>query len=208
MPSVTPTRSAMLELREERRGMVEGYQFLDETRLVLAAELLHELERFERLQAELDHATAAAYRLLESALARHGLEGLQAYPALRPRGAALQSERRTVLGVSTEAVVLSYPADEPPAVFPSPEAEACRRAFADLLPRVARLAGSRGNLERLSQAYLRTARRARALEDVLLPELDRTLADLDEALEDLDREEAVRVRSCPAARSGETAPDT
>lgn len=188
--------------------MVEGYQFLDETRLVLAAELLQELKRFEGLQAELDEASAAAYRLLEGALARHGLEGLQAYPALRPRGAALRSERRTVLGVSTEAVVLAYPADEPPAVLASPEAEACRRAFAALLPQAARLGASRGNLERLSQAYLRTARRARALEDVLLPEVDHTLADLEEALEDLDREEAVRVRSRPAARSGEIGTDT
>jgi V/A-type H+-transporting ATPase subunit D len=203
MPDVTPTRSAVLELREERRGMAEGYRFLDETRLVLAAEMLDELKRYEALQAEFQRLSAAANRALEDALARHGLEGLHAYPAIRPRGAALASDRRSVLGVPCEAVSLAYPAEEPPALLASPEAEACRRAFAGLLPLAARLAAARGNVERLSEAYLRTARRARALEDVLLPEVDRTLASLEEALEDIDREEAVRVRHRPGAGPGQ-----
>jgi V/A-type H+-transporting ATPase subunit D len=197
MPTVTPTRSALLELREERRGMVEGYRFLDETRLVLAAELLQELGRYERLSAELEAVSAGVHRLLEHALARHGLDGLNAYPALQPTGSVLASEHRSVLGVLAESVTLAYPVDAPPAVLASPEAEVCRRAFAGLVPLAASVAAARGNVERLSQAYLRTARRARALEDVLLPEIDHTLAELDEALEDMDREEAVRVRHRP-----------
>jgi virulence factor Mce-like protein len=50
------------------------------------------------------------------------------------------------------------------------------------------------NLERLRAEYARTARRARAMEDVLLPEIDNTLSAIDTALEELEREEAVRVR--------------
>jgi V/A-type H+-transporting ATPase subunit D len=45
--------------------------------------------------------------------------------------------------------------------------------------------------------YIRTARRARALEDVLLPAMDETLKAVDAALEELDREEAIRVRLVP-----------
>ena len=80
------------------------------------------------------------------------------------------------------------------AVGASPEAELCRNAFSDLIPRAARLAVLSGNLERLRLEYTRTARRARALEDVLLPEIDDTLKDIDVALEELEREEAIRVR--------------
>ncbi|WP_462331025.1 V-type ATP synthase subunit D [Thiohalocapsa halophila] len=76
----------------------------------------------------------------------------------------------------------------------SPEAEACRAAFADLMPLAARLAVLTGNLERLRVEYLRTSRRARALEDVLLPEIDERLGVIDNALEEQEREEAVRVR--------------
>jgi V/A-type H+-transporting ATPase subunit D len=75
----------------------------------------------------------------------------------------------------------------------SPEADACRAAFADLLPVAARLAVLTGNLERLRGEYLRTFA-APALEDVLLPEMDARLAAIDNALEELEREEAVRVR--------------
>jgi len=38
------------------------------------------------------------------------------------------------------------------------------------------------------------ARRARAQEDVLLPEIDETLQEVDSALEEPEREEAIRVR--------------
>jgi V/A-type H+-transporting ATPase subunit D len=82
----------------------------------------------------------------------------------------------------------------------SPEAQACRTAFGALLPLAARLAVLSGNLERLRVEYLRTSRRARALEDVLLPETDARLAAIEAALEELEREEAVRVRQrSPAA---------
>ena len=42
--------------------------------------------------------------------------------------------------------------------------------------------------------YRRTARRTRALEDVLLPEIDETLRVIAASLEESEREEAIRVR--------------
>jgi V/A-type H+-transporting ATPase subunit D len=200
MTEITPTRSAVLELRAERQGMDEGYRFLDEKRLVLAAELLRELARYEQALVEYRAASAEAYRLLQQAAVRHGLEGLQVYPALRARSPMLRGTSRSVLGVLVEEVTLEALWEAPVADFASPEGDACRQAFARLLPLAARLAGLWGNIERLSQEYLKTARRARALEDVLLPEIDRTIVELEVALEDLDREEAVRLRSGRAHR--------
>ena len=60
-------------------------------------------------------------------------------------------------------------------------------------------ASSAGNLRRLAQEYRRTERRARALENVLLPEIDGALRFIEEQLDAVDQEEAVRVRN--AARS-------
>ena len=37
---VTPTRSVVLDLKDERRAMHEGYVFLDEKCLLLAGEML------------------------------------------------------------------------------------------------------------------------------------------------------------------------
>ncbi|MBF0418470.1 MAG: hypothetical protein HQL86_09515, partial [Magnetococcales bacterium] len=51
-----------------------------------------------------------------------------------------------------------------------------------------------GNLQRLLTEYRRTERRARALEDVILPELDEAIHEMEIRLEELDQEEAIRVR--------------
>ncbi len=54
MPNTIATRSAYLQLREERTGMREGYRFLDEQRLILAGELLQELAVCDTLQGSFE----------------------------------------------------------------------------------------------------------------------------------------------------------
>jgi len=198
---ITPTHSAFLELKEERVGMEEGYGFLDEKRLILAAEILGELGRYEKEMDGFRRESKKAAGALRAAVARHGLEGLGLCPNAIIPCADLRVEYRSVLGVTVQAAAWEMGRQEPPgpAVNASPEANECRDCFLDLVMRAARLAVHRGNLERLRIEYARTARRARALEDVLLPEIDDTLRVIDTALEELEREEAIRVRQ---VRSG------
>lgn len=180
--------------------MDEGYHFLDEKRLILAAAILGELQRYEAALAGLRTAYATAVEALKAALARHGLEELQAQPSSGPWQGVLAIRPRSVLGVVVNEVECGLPesAEVPPPAG-SPEAAVCRRRFADLLPLAAHLAAVTGNLERLSHEYARTARRARALEDVLLPELEQELKTIDTALEEQEREEAIRVRRTEVA---------
>ncbi len=53
MSELTPTRSVVLELKDERRAMHDGYVFLDEKCLLLAGEILRELGRHEALRRRL-----------------------------------------------------------------------------------------------------------------------------------------------------------
>jgi V/A-type H+-transporting ATPase subunit D len=195
----TPTRSAYLALREERQGMHEGYRFLDEKRLALAAGMISQLGSYQALEHQLRVAYAEAIRSLRGAVARHGLTGLYHYPPLPGPEQPLTCRQESLLGVvqlQTPEVWSNQVADERPAINASPEAERCRSDFARLLPLLAKLAVLAGNLLRLRDEYRRTARRARALEDVLLPELDEQLRFLDGALEEQEREEAIRARHC------------
>lgn len=194
--TLAPTQSAFLELKEERLGMQEGYRFLDEKRLVLAAEILAELARYESGLAAFEEDYARAAAALAEAIARHGTEDLGLYPIPSPMVGHLTLNPRSVLGVPVHDLVCRLDAGRPPppTPFASPEAERCRALFAALIPGAARLAASVGNLERLREAYARAARRARALEDVLLPEIDETLRTIDNALEEQAREEATRAR--------------
>jgi len=97
-----------------------------------------------------------------------------------------------VTGVQTCALPIFGPA--PPAVNPSPETEACRTAHARLAAKLVALAAVSTTLARLYAEYRRTVRRVRALQDVLLPELDADIADIDTRLEDIEREDAIAMR--------------
>jgi V/A-type H+/Na+-transporting ATPase subunit D len=195
MSDVTPTRSAVLELKEERRAMHDGYVFLDEKCLLLAAEILRELSRHETSRQRFLATYATAVASLQAAVARHGLHGLQVYPRAELPGAELQRTTRTLMGVRLQDVALRAEALLPAAAIdPSSEAETCRRAFAALLDATTHLAAVAGNLTRLSLEYRRSVRRAHALQDVLLPELDGTVADLETRLEEFEQEDAIWMR--------------
>jgi len=195
MSDLTPTRSAVVALTEERKAMRESYVFLDEKCLLLAQGLMQALRTYERLAAELGAAFGEATRALHGALARHGLEGLQAYPAADAVAAELAVKRGSLMGVAVQEARLSgigAPAVEP--LNPSPEAEECRELHLRALGIAAELAAVSGNLERLYAEYRRSVRRVRALHDVLLPEADREIGEIESRLEELDQDEAVWLR--------------
>lgn len=191
-----PTPSAALELKEERQLVREGYDFLDEKRLLLASELLRELSRYEKRLAEFTALYEKARETLVSATTQHGLQGLQVYPAVPLANARVRTSTQSYLGVSVieSELFLTLPEHPPYAELPSPEAESLKGIFTEILVVAASLAAMAGNLFRLVDEYRRTERRARALEDVLLPEIEETLHDILAHLEDTELEEIIRTR--------------
>jgi len=192
---VTPTRSAVVERKEERHAMHEGYVFLDEKTMLLAGEIVRQLREYEAKANRFAETQRTAVRALASAITQHGLEGLQIYPEgildeaeLLITDSALMGVRLLSAEITGDALPPVAPADA------SPEAEACRKAYVALLEQAAALAGLTGNLERLFLEYKRASRRARALQDVLLPELDHDIAELETRLEELEQEDAIWMR--------------
>jgi V/A-type H+-transporting ATPase subunit D len=193
---VTPTRSAYLELKDERQLIQEGYEFLDEKRMIVAQEMLRQLAAYRESLAAYTTAHEEAVAALAGATARHGLEGLTVYPPADLEDWELQRSTHRFLGV--ELIEPEGTSGEscrglPPA-FPSPEAELCGQRFVSLVSLSADLAARATNMRRLITEYVRTERRARALENVLLPEIDDSIGFMEEQLEALEQEEALRVR--------------
>jgi V/A-type H+-transporting ATPase subunit D len=191
---LTPTRSLLIVLTDERRTMREGYAFLDEKCLLLAGEMLRQARQHHLMAAELAVLQQSAAAALAGALARHGLHGLQVYPPAESHQ-RIRVEPRSLLGVTMlKAQVVGEPGIAAAAVNPSPEAEALRAAQRRVASKLAELAAVSVTLARLLAEYRRTVRRVRALQDVLLPELDADIADIDTRLEDLEREDAIAMR--------------
>ncbi|MEO5693915.1 MAG: V-type ATP synthase subunit D [Usitatibacter sp.] len=195
MSDLAPSRSVILDLRDERQTMAEGHAFLDEKCLLLAGEIVRELQRYDAERERIDALAVMAAAALQAALARHGLEELSVLQAPDLATASVARQWRSVMGVKLAQASLAAPGVAPvPAPWSSPEAVACREEFAAFMAAATVLGGVAGNLERLSQEYRRSIRRARALNDVLMPELDRTVGELETQLEDLEREDAISMR--------------
>jgi V/A-type H+/Na+-transporting ATPase subunit D len=190
------TRIAQLDLKDEQRLAKEGYELLDEKRIRLVAEIRAQLGRLRRWQSEARKTGGAAGDALVAALKRHGLDELSGYPPLSADEGELKFARTRLFGLElleaqwrpSAAHLVARP------VNPSPEARECARDHRALLESLVMIAVCSVNLRRLMQEYVRTERRARAIENVLLPEIEHGLKFIDEQLELLEQEEVARVR--------------
>jgi V/A-type H+-transporting ATPase subunit D len=197
------SRAELLELKREHEVVEEGHRLLDERRVLLARELLARLNAFDQRRAAFGQRERSAHAALSAATDAMGLEQIQVYPPLD--GSQLKYERldRKFIGVATERVrVSAEPDTEPvrPPVFEHVEAKTTAESFSALYPEALELASDLAELYALEAEYRRTQRRVRALEKILLPELEQQERVLEAALEELEIEEAVRVRL--AAKGG------
>jgi len=198
------TRVAFLELKDEQRLVQEGYELLDEKRILLAAEIHRQLLLLRRLRAAWRVAENAAREALVAALDCHGLDELSVYPPRPLSRDRLSLTRRRLLGLELLAARLEVAPEQLAAapVNPSPEARNCGRAHLQWLGIAAEFAACCVNLRRLAREYVRTERRARAIENILLPEIASALKLVDEQLESLDQEEIARLRHRRSADPG------
>ena len=201
MPELTRTqtasRSAFLDLQDEQRLVNDGYEFLDEKRILLAAELLRQREAWSEARTVFMDRWDRAAKLLPLAVADQGLEGLQVHPRYSLDEAGFEVSGRPYVGqVMLEAsldIGDTELARDP--IRPSGEVRQLATAFRGLLEAAAPLAAITANLHRLMREYRRTERRVRALENVVLPEIRQDLAAMEEHLDLNDQEEVIRVRS-------------
>ncbi|MGO9991486.1 MAG: V-type ATP synthase subunit D [Steroidobacteraceae bacterium] len=195
---ITATRIALLELKDEQKLVQEGYTLLDEKRILLATEIQRQLARLVALRRECAALESEMRSRTIAAVSRHGLDELSVYPPLSLAEDRLSIRRSRLLGLELLAAHLEISAQlqqsrEQP-VNPTPEARACAKAHRDWLVRAVELAACGVNLRRLVRDYVRTERRAKAIENILIPDIESSLKLIDGQLESMDQEEVARLR--------------
>jgi V/A-type H+-transporting ATPase subunit D len=164
--------------------------------LLLAAELLAQLKRYESLRQQQDSLQQQATRALGSAISCHGLQGLSVYPAPAIDQWQLDKQQHNFMGVYLMTTRLAIQQQEDTVrnqpCYPTPEAQQCRELWLELIKLNAILAGVSTSIHRLLAEYRKTERRARALENIILPELDHLLIEMTSHLEEMEQEDAVR----------------
>ncbi len=196
-----PTRSALMDLRRERGFVAEGRELLDQKRLLVAGEALRCLSELEAERTRLFDRDRAARDALADAVGQHGIEELSVRPLAASRWQIAVVERR-FLGIPLVRVELSVSDGPAPEITnPSPEATRCRDRYRELLVVAARVGALERSIDVLRAEYRRTHRRVRALDNVVLPELDHAIRAVEDQLDAQDREEMLRARMARSAGS-------
>ena len=128
---ILATRVAFLELKDERRLIQEGYELLDEKRVLLATEIMRQLRHYAALQAELKTLGADALAALEGAVGMHGFDALTVEPKLDFGPSQVVLHEQSFLGL--RLVEATFDDRAPPPGSRSrpttPEARACASVF-------------------------------------------------------------------------------
>ena len=103
---VLATRVAFLELKDERRLIQEGYELLDEKRVLLATEIMRQLRSYASLQQELDRLGVDALAAFEAAVGVHGFDELTVEPKLDLGPSLLRVHEQSFLGLRLAEAVL------------------------------------------------------------------------------------------------------
>lgn len=187
-------RSRQVELRRTLEAARHGREVLEQKRELL----LRELRARRRVAAEARVRTRAlleaAHRPLTAARIEIGTMGVEAAVLAQPETASVEWRRGTLMGVTLPKLSMR-PNPFVPQYGPMgtcAQLDVAGRAFAAVLPELVKLAEEELAVRALRRGLSQTTRRLSALEQVVIPELERDLREVSAALEEEERDEFLR----------------
>jgi len=187
---VSPTKSALIRMREELAFAREGKELLAQKREVLVMELLRLQDDAQQAREELNRQLAEAYRAFAEAALQHGCDGLARLAAASPAPPAVKIRERSVMGVVVP-IVSGAAGEWAPryglAAGPLPADQAGRLLFA-VVAKLLEVAELETAIYRLATETRKTLHRERALENLFIPQYQKTVKFIQESLEEKDRE--------------------
>ncbi|HLW21586.1 MAG TPA: V-type ATP synthase subunit D [Sphaerochaetaceae bacterium] len=188
--SVAPTRSNLLKLNDELKFASLGHELLDQKRSILMVELLTLVDQAVEYQSRVDKALAFAADSMQHTVMEMGrLRVANLFGAVTIESSIELSDRK-VMGVRLPRVDTTFVERGP---YFSPEGttlsvEDTLAAYRDALKLMGRLAELKVSIMRLAREVKKTIRKVNALEKIVIPELQDTLAYTRSRIEEAERE--------------------
>ena len=195
MATIAPTKGNLLAEKKKLELARSGYELLDKKRNILLRELL----KFEKEAAELKKRTKDVYAAAYASLMRANVAGGQREEIIRsvPVDDSLKIRFRSLMGVEIPTVEYDGTTPALPPYVPQVADSYFDEAYVDFV-RVKHLAAESARIEnsvaRLKEAVRVTVKRAEALKNVIIPEAERTVAEISAVLEEREREEFSRMK--------------
>ncbi|HUX77374.1 MAG TPA: V-type ATP synthase subunit D [Anaerolineae bacterium] len=195
-PRIAPTRSNLLRIREALKLAREGHEILDKKREVLTTELMHVAHDATALEERVWELLDAAYRALEMARLSTGRERLEWAALSVNETVEVEVRPHSVMGVVIPTVEAhGAPPEMPYGLGNTTVAldEAAAR-FRRVLAEIPELSETMTTVWRLARELQKTQRRVNALQYIFIPQYEETIAFIESALEEREREATFRLK--------------
>ena len=195
-PRIAPTRSNLLHIREALKLAREGYEILDKKREVLTTELMHVAHDATALQKRVWELLDEAYRALEMARLATGRERLEWAALSVNKTVEVEVRPHSVMGVVIPVVdAHGAPPEMPYGLGNTTVAldDAAAR-FRRVLAEIPVLSETVTTVWRLARELQKTQRRVNALQYIFIPQYEETIAFIENALEEREREATFRLK--------------
>jgi V/A-type H+-transporting ATPase subunit D len=197
---IPPTQSNLLQIEQDLEFAREGYEILDRKREVLTTELVRLAHDAGAFQQEMEELLASAYRALEDARMTMGQEHVEWAALAVKRTVEVDIRYRSVMGVPLPSVEAYDSLPEVPYSLGDTLAtlDGAGEAFQEVAKQIPTFSELMTSVWRLARELRKTQRRVNALQHIFIPDYEDTVAFIESALEEREREEAFRVKQLKA----------
>ena len=200
---VFPTKSNLMATKRSLALATQGYDLMDRKRNILVREMMQLIDRAAGIQDRISAAYAEAYEALKKANIMLGSVG--GYAAGVPVERGVQMSTRSVMGV--ELPTLRLNTTSPMGLYYDLEStngtlDVAYLKFNEVKTLTVELAEVETSVIRLAEAI---QKRANALGNVQIPQMQKTIKSIDEVLSEREREEFSRLKVIKAQKEKEEA---
>ncbi|MDR1806018.1 MAG: V-type ATP synthase subunit D [Clostridium sp.] len=200
MAQIFPTKSNLIATKKSLALAKLGYDLMDKKRTILIREMMGLIDKAGDVQSRIDETYAGAYQALQRA--NISLGSCTEYAFAVPIDDSLRLSSRSVMGVELPTVSLEKQPFELYYGLASTNSqldEACVQ-FGLVKQLTAELAEVESSVYRLAVAIKKTQKRANALQNILIPQFERTIKFITDALEEKEREDFGRLKVIKAQK--------
>ncbi len=201
---VPPTKSSLLELKEQLAIARSGHELLEEKREVLVSELLHIIDDAEACRRRANEALAQAYRALREAMVDLGRDQVRRAALACAAEARIALRERSVMGVPIPILERQILELQPQfgLLGTSHALDEALRRFHAALEVILHLAETERAAWHLAVELKKTQRRVNALENIFIPSYEETISYIQGRLEEVERETIFQMKLLKKGRRG------
>lgn len=188
--NIAPTKSNLLQMKEQLAVSTNGYDLLEEKREILVRELMRLVERVKTLEEQIEKVTSDAYPAFIRMLMKDGADHIERISQSIHYDFEMEEKTEILCGMQFSSIDVKLP--EPQLFYSLIGTDATTDAtitkFFNLLGLLTQIASIRTIVWRLAGEVRKTQRRVNALDKMIIPQTKETKAYIESVLEERERE--------------------